>query len=766
MKTNKLPVSLIQLLLIITILLQSCILNDKNEKISVENEKLLLSFDRNSGALLTFTAKGDPYPFLDDTVPSFSPWEIEITDTTGAQIIGINNAGRFRHRKTGDTAIIMEWDRFIIPSAQNLTVSTVITLEKNKSMTSWKISLDGISGMNVGKVVFPRIKIAENEGEEYLAIPEWMGQLIKSPREHLASMKSTVKKYEWSYPGPLSMQCAALYTPGKRGFYAACNDTLAYRKNLAFTLDSSGNLIYQANNFPETNPSSDRYEPQYSSIIGSFTGDWITAAEIYREWGSKQKWSRESRFITGQTPEWLEKTALWVWNRGKSSNVLVPAADLQKRLGLPVSVFWHWWHGCSYDDGFPEYIPPREGKKSFISAMAEANEKEINAIVYMNQALWGTTTESWKDDGAERFAAKDSKGNILTHVFNIFSGKPTAYMCMGTQFWKDKYSSLCDSAVNIYGANGVYMDMACLNTMCFDKSHGHPVGGGNYHIQNFSKMTSLIRSKINDKENLVLAGEGAGEVWLPYLDLFLTLAVSKERYAGPGAWETIPFFQAVYHQYAVTYGNYSSLLVPPYDELWPKEFAPEEPLKMLDDSFNRQFLMEQARSFAWGLQPTISNYQSFLAKERKQEIRYLTDLAQVRNRGLQYMLHGKFLRTPHFGIPEKETEISRLSIYAGKMGESVTSFRGTYPLIYTGTWQSGNKSIGIALASISDDPLKISFSFSADEYALPESGKIYIIDPQGRRLHSSFAGKEISVGFTLKPKGLYIIEIVPEGIVP
>jgi hypothetical protein len=182
MKTNKLPVSLIQLLLIITILLQSCILNDKNEKISVENEKLLLSFDRNSGALLTFTAKGDPYPFLDDTVPSFSPWEIEITDTTGAQIIGINNAGRFRHRKTGDTAIIMEWDRFIIPSAQNLTVSTVITLEKNKSMTSWKISLDGISGMNVGKVVFPRIKIAENEGEEYLAIPEWMGQLIKGPR--------------------------------------------------------------------------------------------------------------------------------------------------------------------------------------------------------------------------------------------------------------------------------------------------------------------------------------------------------------------------------------------------------------------------------------------------------------------------------------------------------------------------------------------------------------------------------------------------------
>ena len=46
-------------------------------------------------------------------------------------------------------------------------------------------------------------------------------------------------------------------------------------------------------------------------------------------------------------------------------------------------------------------------------------------------------------------------------------------------------------------------------------------------------------------------------------------------------WETIPFFQAVYHEYSITYGNYSSLLVPPYDELWPAEYAPKA-LEMLD----------------------------------------------------------------------------------------------------------------------------------------------------------------------------------------
>lgn len=332
-------------------------------------------------------------------------------------------------------------------------------------------------------------------------------------------------------------------------------------------------------------------------------------------------------------------------------------------------------------------------------------------------------------------------------------------MCMGTQFWKDKYSSLCDSAVNKYKANGVYMDMACLNSMCFDRSHGHPVGGGNYWIEHFGKMTDQIRSKIIQKEQLVLAGEGCGEVWLPHLDLFLTLAVSKERYAGPGAWETIPFFQSVYHQYGITYGNYSSLIVPPYDELWPKKFAPEEPLKLLENDFKKQFLMEQARSFVWGLQPTISNYQSFLTSDRKEEINYLIDLARIRNNGLQYLLHGKFLRNPDMNIPEEEIDISRLSIYAGKMEESVTRFRSTYPMIYAGTWQSDNKQIGIALASISDDPYNVSFNFNSEDYELPASGEIYIIDAAGRRRLASYSDNKINIDFTLKPKGLCIIEV-------
>ena len=40
---------------------------------------------------------------------------------------------------------------------------------------------------------------------------------------------------------------------------------------------------------------------------------------------------------------------------------------------MPVSVFWHWWHGCAYDAGFPEYLPPREGTDAFKTADGTIN---------------------------------------------------------------------------------------------------------------------------------------------------------------------------------------------------------------------------------------------------------------------------------------------------------------------------------------------------------------------------------------------------------
>jgi hypothetical protein len=558
------------------------------------------------------------------------------------------------------------------------------------------------------------------------------------------------------------MQCLALYDKENHGIYASCNDSLAHRKSFALAIDTLNTLSFQIDNYPSLNPVSNSYNLPYAAVLGSFKGDWITAAKQYRKWGTKQKWSSDSRFKNRLSPKWLEKTALWIWNRSKSPNVLPPAIDLKERLNLPVNVFWHWWHGCSYDDGFPEYFPPREGKGPFIEALSAAQEKGIRAIVYMNVLQWGDATESWKSENAAAWSVKDINGHMRSHVYNKFTGKSLTNMCIATPFWRNKYAFLSEKALNLYGINGIYMDQTCLSRMCYDKSHGHPLGGGNYWIRNFAKLEDQIRSEASPTNQPVLAGEGCGEVWLPNLDVFLALQVSKERYAGTGGGEPIPFFQAVYHQYAITYGNYSSLLIPPYDELWPKQYAPKNPKALLSKDYNKQFLMEQARSFVWGMQPTIANYQPLLAKERKTELDYLMRIARIRYQGLKYLLYGKFLRPPDLKIPKEELKISRLSIYAGRYGKSITRFKGDFPLVYAGAWKSDDNQVGIALASISDNPFLINYSFKASDYDLPVSGKIYIINEKGRQLLTLYSNGKIEINFTLQSRGLCLVEIIPD----
>src|SRR5438046_10720515 len=104
--------------------------------------------------------------------------------------------------------------------------------------------------------------------------------------------------------------------------------------------------------------------------------------------------------------------------------------------------------------------------------------------------------------------------------------------------------------------------------------------------------------------------------------------------------------------------------MPPYDELWPAQFAPREPLELLDTRFRRQFYLEQARSFVWGLQPTIANFRSSQLVDRPEETASLMHLPRIRARAVDYLLYGTFLRPPDLAVPLRDLPLSRLSIYA------------------------------------------------------------------------------------------------------
>lgn len=717
---------------------------------------LHMDLDPARGALTGLTEAAAEFNLIDPaSATDRALWRITFGDETSSELRPDDAASYTMERENG--SLRLTWKDFDVAEAPDLCVTVRIRPDAQTPAARWHIAIEGLGNTVVEAVHFPRINGVRFQAGEHLAVPVWMGTQTAKARTLLAEKGN--KRMQWDYPGPLSLQCIAIWAPDGHGIYLAGEDSLALFKSLAVFGDEPGSLGLEVVQYPERGTAAGTGEPRayaapYEVVVGTFTGDWITVAERYRAWAVEQPWVRDSRVRMGLVPDWILETGLWVWNRGRSEQVLEPAAYVQERAGMPVSVFWHWWHGCAYDTGFPEYFPAREGTEAFQEAVAAAERRGIRALVYMNQRLWGMTTRSWTEEGAEAYAVKTRDGAVRREIYNIFTKAPCAPMCIATPFWRAKYASLAEEAVCGSGVAGIYMDQACLSLPCYDPEHGHPLGGGTYWLAGFRDLTNDIRRRCAARVP-ALAGEGCGEPWLPYLDMMLSLQVSEERYTGPDGWDPIPFFHAVYHEYAVFYGNYSSLSMPPYDELWPAEFAPKEPLALLDHKFARQFRLEQARALVWGQQPSVANFLPEHFEKRPEEAAYALRLARLRRRALRFLLHGRFLRPPHIDVPEGVVDMSRLSIYAGQQ-DALKEFQQAHPLAIAGAWQAPDGDLAVVLASIADEALAFPLRIAHPEYPLPERGIIRLIEEDGESKVSSFAKHAAELPVELPAQGAQI----------
>jgi len=492
---------------------------------TLESAGLRLRFDPAHGSVTQFLDKAATHDHVDADSP-FALWTAALAD---GRIIGPGEATRFSWRTPSgpESGLEFLWRGFNEVDLPGLQVTVRVRLTSSGATSRWKIALDGLGDRRLREVRFPRIAVARQD-DETLAVPIWMGERCRRARQLLHAAGRPGRR-QWEYPGLLSMQCLALYREAGPGLLVSTDDTAFLRKLFAVFGAERDGLAAEVVHVPSvTRDGEERYEPTYEVLATAFRGDWYTAAESYRAWAIEQAWVRESRRRRGLTPRWLLDTALWVWNRGRSPGVLGPAAALQAHAGLPVSVFWHWWHGCAYDSGFPEYLPPREGEASFRQALARAHGQGIHALIYMNQRLWGMTTRSWSAQGAERYAVKGPDGKLAPEVYNTFTRAPCASMCMGTEFWSRTYADTAEAAVGGLGADGIYMDQACSSLACYDPEHGHPLGGGAWWMDGFRRLEGDVRTRCAGVKDVVLTGEGCGEAWLPHLDAMLSTALHKK----------------------------------------------------------------------------------------------------------------------------------------------------------------------------------------------------------------------------------------------
>lgn len=300
-----------------------------------------------------------------------------------------------------------------------------------------------------------------------------------------------------------------------------------------------------------------------------YRGDDWDMALIYRGFAHKwASWVSEPVRNRTDVPAWLLETHLWVnsgWQNLDIFNATQgdPAVVQARMTGLSkvfrdtaaMALHWYVWDEIkAFDASYPDYLPAKPGFAETVSDLQSQFSYKI--VPYINGRLWDTATQSWNQSRAEAFAAKQAKPLLQNPGQSIYveqygSGANLAVMCPATPMWQNTISSVVQSIYEL-GVDGVYVDQvsAAYPVPCYDTTHGHTVGGGNYWSHGYWAMLKAARDAAKSLD-FGLVSEANAETYMASLGGYLTLTAFA---ALPEGVSRSSVFQVVYGGYYNAFG--------------------------------------------------------------------------------------------------------------------------------------------------------------------------------------------------------------------
>lgn len=412
---------------------------------------------------------------------------------------------------------------------------------------------------------------------DYLVLPWQNGFLIKNPIDNLLNTENKVpfwmgrggKKYENEYPAQYSYQFFAYYQKDVKGYYMACEDGNAYTKTIGlhYSPDVDGmDMVFT--NYPEGMGEVCYYTLPYSYTFTFFEGDWQTAAKIYRNWAIQQKWYTplRDRNISKAVKEIdffrinHEHYALGT----RSEEYIETCKLMQEKLSARPAMHWYGWNKApKHGDWYPEMANYQN--QSWHEELMEINrrlsELDVKKIPYVNVHLWDHFLPSFENEHAEKSLVTKPNGVIEEEPWsrnhNLFA------ICHANPQIKNKALALFDRLVTEDGFDGIYIDqVASFNaTLCFQKSHGHPTGGGKWWAEEYHNILNTLRSMMPEEK--FITTESCCECYHDVFDLFLILDTCLQGKAfyqlcGCENCDSIPLFAMLYKDSAIAYGSVCS----------------------------------------------------------------------------------------------------------------------------------------------------------------------------------------------------------------
>ncbi len=517
-------------------------------------------------------------------------------------------------------------------------------------------------------------------------------------------------RYRGTYPSHHCAMQFLAWNTGPASLYVGCHDPCASTKTLEFspqppTLRCTLPVAGMGDDFA-------RYEVPYPVAVGAIPGDWYDVALFYRRWAMRQSWSRARPLASRPTPRALKDVALWCCASGAPGEVVPKALQFARYFGVATALHWYVWHEIPFDDHYPEYFPAKEGFKEAIAKLGAAG---ILVMPYINARLWDPATESWSREGAESAAAKDADLKKYTEVYG--SKVPLSPMCPTTQLWGRKIRSIVKRLASEYRVHGVYLDQigAAAPKLCFDRGHGHPVGGGDWWVRGYRDILEKVRRDVQGiNPEFFITTESNAEPWNDLLDALL-MCNSTEG-------ELAPIYPAVYADRVLIFGAY----------IFRRD---------LEDSW--AFRVKVSQMFLWGTQLGWLGF-DVLEPRFQREAEYLRCLAHARS-STSLLSGGELLRPPR---PDPEVDMVEAS---WELWGRTWNVR--LPAAQATAWRGPDGSVGVVACNMGDASTDLRVSLDIAELGWTKAKAFRMMErTQLGSANPSLDGKALCLRLELPPR--------------
>ena len=407
--------------------------------------------------------------------------------------------------------------------------------------------------------VMPVISAAATQ----LVLPQSEGILVRLEKINGQRCRPGWHDYIF-YPGAVEAQFMAAITD-THGLYFAAHDPTHTPKYLLYRSIPDGFCQLSVRYYCGTD-STDGYELPGELVLEKFTGDWMDAADIYRNWMDNDP-ALPPKGVFSELVKESPVVAIYPV-RGKGSdkgemsqNEYFPYSNaapvlekLSEKCESKVMALMMHWEGTA--PWAPPYVwPPFGGEESLAQLRDRLHAKGNYLGVYCSGYAW--TQFSWIDMNYSR-EDQFEQGHLAKEMIRGPHGELDAYICCGWASQRDGFD-MCPA--QDWARNTITQEVAKIaefgidyaqffdqniggaSHFCWSREHNHPPVPG---VWQTNVMQSLLENLHEKYPNLMIGCEGAAAQ--PYLN---RLSFNDLRFDcwTLGVHRSIPLYAYLFHEY-------------------------------------------------------------------------------------------------------------------------------------------------------------------------------------------------------------------------